>query len=261
MKVLMVGDVIGKPGRTVVQKFLQKNKDKYDFIVVNGENSAAGFGITSKIAKEFFSWGVDVITSGNHIWDKKEIYQYLQEEHKLLRPLNYPLGVPGSGIVTLITKKGIKVTVINLQGRVFMKEIDCPFAKIDDELLCLDEESKKILIVDFHAEVTSEKVAMGWFLDGRASVVYGTHTHTLTADNRVLEQGTAYITDIGMSGGFDGIIGMKKEKIIEKFQNSLPVRFEICEENIRINGIEVEIDEETGKSITINRIDIGIDEI
>lgn len=256
----MVGDLIGKPGRTILQKFLQKNKEVYDFVIVNGENAAAGFGITSKIAEDLFSLGVDVITSGNHIWDKKEIYHYLQEEHRLLRPLNYPIGVPGSGIVTVTARNGERVTVINLQGRVFMKEIDCPFAKVEEELYSV-EEGSKVRIIDFHAEVTSEKVAMGWFLDGKTSIVYGTHTHALTADDRILPEGTGYITDIGMTGGFDGIIGMQKDKILERFQNALPVRFEICEENIRLNGIEAEIDVETGKCTMLKRIDVSINEI
>lgn len=260
MKVFIAGDVIGKPGRVILEKYLKKNGNKYDFVVVNGENSASGFGITERIAEDFFDMGIDVITSGNHIWDRKEIYEYLNMEHRVLRPLNYPVGVPGDGAGVYSSKKGVKVGVINIQGRVFMGEVESPFVRITEKLKEMKSECK-VIIVDFHAEASSEKVAMGWYVDGKVSLLFGTHTHIMTADDRVLTKGTGYITDVGMTGGADGVIGVTKEKVIEKFLNGLPVRFEVCEENIRINGIEAEIDENSGKCISINRIDLGIDEI
>lgn len=258
MKVLIVGDVIGKPGRKILQEYLERKKDNYDFIIINGENTAAGFGITEKIAKSFFEWGVDVITSGNHIWDKKEIYDYLEKENSLLRPLNYPAGVPGSGYVIKEAKNGTKIAVVNLQGRVFMPAIDCPFQCIEKELKYLQEEAD-IIIVDFHAEATSEKMALGWYLDGKASAVYGTHTHIQTSDSRILNEGTAYITDIGMTGAHDGIIGMTVESILPKFLTALPQKFNICENNVRLNGIEIEFE---GKIVVeINRLDLSIEEL
>lgn len=258
MKVLIVGDIIGRPGRKLFQEYLERKKDNYDFIIINGENTAAGFGITEKIAKEFFEQGVDVITSGNHIWDKKEIYEYLEKENSLLRPMNYPEGVPGNGYVIKEAKNGLKIAVVNLQGRVFMPSIDCPFKSIEKELDKLKSEAD-IIIVDFHAEATSEKMALGWFLDGQVSAIYGTHTHIQTSDNRILNEGTAYITDIGMTGAHDGIIGMTVETILPKFLNGLPQRFAICEANVRLNGIELEFEGATVKEIS--RIDLSIEEL
>lgn len=260
MKILAVGDIIGKPGRTVLEKYLKKNLNKYDLVIVNGENSASGFGITEKVAEDFFDMGVDIITSGNHIWDRKEVYGYLSMEHRLLRPLNYPSGVPGNGSGVFKTKNGEKAAVVNIQGRVFMNETDSPFVRIKDELEEIKKETN-VVIVDFHAEATSEKIAMGWYLDGEISLLYGTHTHVMTADNRILNNGTGYITDIGMTGGADGVIGTVRDKIIEKFLTSLPQKFEVCDQNIRINAIESEIDSNTGKCISITRVDLGINEI
>ncbi len=260
MKILAVGDIIGKPGRTILEKYLKKNISKYDLVIVNGENSASGFGITEKVAEDFFDIGVDVITSGNHIWDRREVYGYIASEHRLLRPLNYPSGVPGNGSGVFNAKNGEKVAVINIQGRVFMNETDSPFVRIKDELEEIKKETN-VVIVDFHAEATSEKIAMGWYLDGEISLLYGTHTHVMTADNRILNNGTGYITDIGMTGGADGVIGTIKDKIIEKFLTSLPQKFEVCDQNIRINAIESEIDSETGKCLSITRVDLGLNEV
>lgn len=257
MKILVIGDVMGKPGREILKEYLKVNKVNFDFIIVNGENAAAGFGLTEKIANEFFSWGVDIITSGNHIWDKRDCLELLDREDRILRPLNYPKGVPGHGY-KIINKKGIDIAVINLQGRVFMPAIDCPFIGMDEALMEIDATIK---IVDFHAEASSEKVALGHYLDGRVSAVYGTHTHIQTADNKILNDGTAYITDIGMTGGHDSVIGMKKESVIPKFLNCLPSRFEVSEDGIRINGIILDIDDITGKANLIDRIDISIDNI
>lgn len=261
MKLLIVGDVVGNPGRKTLYAYLEKVKDKYDFIIVNGENAAAGFGITTKIADEFFEKGVNVITSGNHIWDKKEIYTYLDGNNKILRPLNYPeKGTPGKGYTILESRQGIKVGVISAQGRVFMPPIDCPFTRISE---VLDEMKKqcKIIIVDFHAEATSEKLALGRYLDGKISLLYGTHTHIQTADEKIFMEGTGYISDVGMTGSDNGIIGMKEEVIIPKFLNSLPQKFEVAEGNERLNGLSVEVDEETGECISIDRINISLQQI
>ena len=261
MKILIVGDVVGNPGRKTLYAYLEKVKDKYDFIIVNGENAAAGFGITTKIADEFFEKGVNVITSGNHIWDKKEIYTYLDGNNKILRPLNYPeKGTPGKGYTILESRQGIKVGVISAQGRVFMPPIDCPFTRISE---VLDEMKKqcKIIIVDFHAEATSEKLALGRYLDGKISLLYGTHTHIQTADEKIFLEGTGYISDVGMTGSDNGIIGMKEEVIIPKFLNSLPQKFEVAEGNERLNGLSVEVDEETGECISIDRINISLQQI
>lgn len=255
MKVLMIGDIIGKPGRDIVKKFIFKKGKNYDFIIANGENAAGGFGITEKIANELFSYGIDVITSGNHIWDKKEVYSYLSQENRLLRPLNYPKTVPGFGSV-VIERDNLEIGIINLQGRIFMGEIDSPFTHVEEELTKMKEMTKNI-IVDFHAEASSEKMAMGYFLDGKVSCIYGTHTHVLTADNKILRNGTGYITDIGMSGGTDGIIGMKKEEVLEKFVNILPQRFKVSKDLVRLNGVEVEINENNGRCKRIDRIDIS----
>nr|WP_307774984.1 TIGR00282 family metallophosphoesterase [uncultured Cetobacterium sp.] len=260
MRILVVGDVVGNPGRKTLKAFLDKNKSDYDFIIVNGENAAAGFGITTKLCDEILSWGVNVITSGNHIWDKKEIYDYLDGSDRVLRPYNYPQGVPGFGYTVQKDRKGNKIGVISLQGRVFMPPIDCPFTTLNSLLDELRKECKHI-IVDFHAEATSEKLALANYVDGKVSVVYGTHTHIQTADNKVLSEGTGYISDVGMTGSDNGIIGMKKESIIPKFLTSLPQRFEIAEGKERINGIDIELDDETGECTKIDRINLSLIEL
>ena len=247
---------MGKPGRDAMKEFLDKKKNDYDFVIVNGENAAAGFGITPKIADEFFELGVDVITSGNHIWDKKELYPYLDENRNILRPLNYPKGVPGFGYTIKENGKGEKIAVINIQGRVFMPEVDSPFQRIEEAIEEIKKETKNI-IVDFHAEATSEKLAMGWYLDGRVSAVYGTHTHVQTADERILEKGTGFINDVGMTGSHDSIIGMTIETVLPKFLTSLPSRFEVATGNVKVNGIELHIDKE-GSCKEINRINVSI---
>lgn len=261
MKILIVGDIVGSPGRETLKTYLEKKKNEYDFIIVNGENAAAGFGITTKIAEEFQNWGCDVITSGNHIWDKREIYEYLDRSERLLRPANYPdVDTPGKGYTIVEDRKGNKIGVISLQGRVFMPPIDCPFKKAREII----EEIRKVtkfIIVDFHAEATSEKIALGWYLDGYASVVYGTHTHIQTADEKILPEGTGYISDIGMTGSENGVIGTNKDVIISKFLNALPQRFEIAEGKERLCGIEIELDEETGECTKIQRLNKTLMEI
>lgn len=252
MKILCLGDVVGEPGRNIVIDYVYKYSSNYDFIIVNGENSAGGFGITSKIAEELFKAGVDVITTGNHIWDQKEIYEYLKNSNRVLRPYNYPSTSPGKGIALVESKKKQKVSVINIQGSVFMSSVDNPFNKIQEAIAEIGNYTK-IIIVDFHAEATSEKLGMGWFLDGKVSLVFGTHTHVPTADERILNNGTGYITDLGMCGSYDSIIGMKKEGIINKFLTSLPSKFEVANQNVKLSGIEVDINEE-GKCKSIRRI-------
>lgn len=261
MKILIVGDIVGSPGRKTLKNYLEKKKNNYDFIIVNGENAAAGFGITTKIAEQLLEWGCDVITSGNHIWDKKEIYEYLDKSDRLLRPANYPKeNTPGKGYTIVKDKKGNKIGVISIQGRVFMTPIDCPFQTIR-EIIGEVRKETKFIIVDFHAEATSEKIAMGWHLDGYASVIYGTHTHIQTADEKILPEGTGYITDIGMTGSENGIIGMQVNSVLPKFLNALPQRFEIAEGKERICGIEVELDETTGECIKIERLNKNAMEI
>ncbi|MDP0489103.1 MAG: TIGR00282 family metallophosphoesterase [Fusobacterium sp. JB021] len=260
MRVLVVGDIVGRPGRKTFEEYVKKFKEKYDFIIANGENSAAGFGITSKIAEEFYALGVDVITSGNHIWDKKDIYTYLEGNNRLLRPLNYPKGVPGKGYTVVKSKSGINVGVVSLQGRVFMPPTDCPFTRFSE---VIDEirEKCKIIIVDFHAEATSEKIAMSRYFDGKISVLYGTHTHVQTADEKILLEGTGYISDVGMTGSDNGVIGMDAKSIIPKFLECLPQRFEIATGKERLNGLEIEIDEETGECTSIERINMSLSQI
>lgn len=259
MKFLMIGDVVGKPGREILFKYLEKNKQNYDFIIVNGENAASGFGITPKIAIQFLAKGIDVITLGNHTYDRKEIYSYLDEEKRIIRPYNYHPTNSGHGYV-IINKKGVKIGVVNLQGKVFMQPISCPFLAID-ELAPKLKNNCDILIVDFHAEATSEKQAMGWNLAGIATVIYGTHTHTQTADNKILMGKTAFITDIGMTGGHDGVLGMNKRESLKRLKTGFSERYTPCEENLRINGIEVQIDDKTYKPISITRINVGYNEI
>lgn len=260
MRVLIVGDVIGKPGRGTFEEYMKRFKDNYDFIVVNGENSAAGFGITSKIAEEFFKLGVDVITSGNHIWDKKEIYTYLDGTNRLLRPLNYPKIVPGKGYTIIKNKKGLNIGVVSLQGRVFMPPIDCPFARLSEVIEDIRKECK-IVIVDFHAEATSEKIALARHFDGKVSIVYGTHTHVQTADEKILFEGTGYISDVGMVGSDNGVIGMESESVIPKFLDGLPRRFEVAAEKEIFNGLDIQIDEETGECKKIERINMSLSQI
>jgi metallophosphoesterase (TIGR00282 family) len=255
MKLLIIGDLVGEPGREALAKYLENRRELFDFIIVNGENVAGGFGITPKIANKVFNLGTNVITLGNHTWDRREIYPYLNETENIIRPLNFAPGTPGKGY-TIVEKNGKKLAVINLQGKVFMPPIACPFLAVDELLPKIKAQTNNI-IVDFHGEATSEKQAMGWNLDGQVSLVYGTHTHTQTADERILHRGTGYITDIGMTGGHDGILGMNKKESIQKFKDGLPARWSVCKENIKINGIIVDIDE-YGKTEKIERLNMHI---
>jgi metallophosphoesterase (TIGR00282 family) len=255
LKILFVGDIIGKPGRDILQKGLRTLVEHYgvDFVIVNAENSAGGFGITRDIGDAILDLGVDVMTSGNHIWDKKEAMEYIGGEPRLLRPANYPAGVPGRGSYVAQSGDGRAVGVINVMGRVFMVPIDDPFAVALREIEAMRGKTK-IIIVDFHAEATSEKVAMGWHLDGRVTLVVGTHTHVQTADERILPNGTAYLTDAGMTGPHDSIIGMEREPALARFLTGMPSRFEPATGNPRLNGIVVEADDKTGRAIAVTRI-------
>ncbi|MBF0317701.1 MAG: TIGR00282 family metallophosphoesterase [Nitrospirae bacterium] len=255
MRILFIGDIFGKPGRHMLKTTLPKlvDKEHIDFVIANGENAAGGFGITEKTATELFSYGVDCITTGNHVWDKKEAVQYISRNERLLRPLNYPTGVPGvgSGIYTL--KDKTKLGVINLSGRVFMTPIDCPFRTVLPEVERLGKEVKAI-IIDMHAEATSEKLAIGYYLDGKVSAVIGTHTHVQTADERLLPGGTAYITDVGMTGPIHSVIGVKVEQIIEKFLFQIPMRYEVGSGGCIFSAVIVDISNETGTATTIKRL-------
>ncbi len=254
MKFLIVGDIIGKPGRKVLKYFLAGYKDFVDAVLVNVENSAGGFGITKKVYEELTSMGVDVMTSGNHIWDKKEVYQFIDQVENLLRPANYPPGVPGRGY-GIYEKKGMRFAVINLMGRSLLdSNLENPFLFFDRLYEELSKETP-ILLVDFHAETTSEKWAFGIYADGRASVVYGTHTHVPTADHIILKRGTAYVSDVGMSGCWYSAIGMKPEQAIERFTKGIPQKYEVEEkEDLVFNAVMVEVEEKTGKAVSIQRI-------
>jgi 2',3'-cyclic-nucleotide 2'-phosphodiesterase len=253
MNILFIGDIFGSPGRRIVADHLEDivKTNSIDLVIANAENSAGGFGITPSIAEDLLALGVDVLTSGNHVWDKREIFDYLGRQPRLLRPANYPEG-PGKGLIAIRARNGIECAVLNLQGRTFMTPIDCPFRTADRILSELDA-SIKVKFVDFHAEVTSEKVAMGWYLDGRVSAVVGTHTHIPTADTRVLPGGTAYQTDCGMTGPYGSVIGVDTATILQKFLTGLPVRMEAAKTSPELHAVIVDVDETTGKARAVRR--------
>jgi len=254
VRILFIADIIGKPGREVVENILPKmrKEESIQFVIANCENAAGGFGLTPKISREVFTAGVDAITMGNHVWARREILEIIEKEN-ILRPANFPAEVPGKGWAIIQANSGAKVGIINLMGRVYMSTLDCPFRTADRIIDEINKETK-IIVVDMHAEITSEKVAMGWYLDGKVSAVIGTHTHVPTADERILPQGTAYITDIGMTGPLDSIIGIKKEIILKKYLTQMPIRFEVAKDDLVFAGALVEIDENTGKAKSIRRI-------
>ncbi|OGW80684.1 MAG: metallophosphoesterase [Omnitrophica bacterium RIFCSPLOWO2_12_FULL_44_17] len=256
MKILAIGDVVGKPGREACRKIIPKLREKFDldFVVANGENLAGGSGVTKDTVQELLNAGVDVVTTGDHIFKKKETKEVLEAHMDvLLRPLNYPQGVPGQGFTVITTNKGINIAVVNLMGRVFMQAVDCPFKAIDAVLNGIKKRAN-VVLVDIHAEATSEKVAMSWYLDGRVSAVFGTHTHIQTADETVLPKGTAFISDLGMTGPYKSVLGRKIDQVIEKFLTQMPVRMEVAEEDVRLSGVLIEIDSESGKANTIERV-------
>ena len=259
MKILFIGDIVGKPGRRAVRDLLPDivEEQRIDFVIANCENAAAGFGVTGEIVEELFSARIDVLTSGNHIWDKKEVTAVMEDEKALLRPANYPAGAPGWGSVVLPVPGGKTVGVINLAGRVFMNPLDCPFRTAEREIQEMQKRTG-VIIVDIHAEATSEKIALGWYLAGRVTAVLGTHTHVQTADNRILPGGTAYITDVGMTGPFDSVIGIKKDAILERFLLQIPNRFEVAKGDVHLQAVVVEIDA-AGRAVAIDRLDVAME--
>ncbi len=255
MRILVLGDVFGRPGRSAIRELVPSliTSESVDLAMANAENASGGMGVDVRSAEELFSGGIHVLTSGNHIWKKKEIFPYMEENPRLLRPANYPPGTPGRGWYEWEGPGGLRVLVINLEGRVFMRNLEDPFRCVD-KLLQEHRPYSPVVLVDMHAEATSEKIAMGWFLDGRVSLVYGTHTHVQTADERILPGGTAYITDLGMCGPLDSVIGVEKDIIIEGFLSQLPLRFEVARDNVVLQGILLDVDEDSGKARSIRRI-------
>jgi metallophosphoesterase (TIGR00282 family) len=259
---LFIGDIVGRPGRELVRRAVPALVSHYgvDLVIANVENAAAGFGITPDIADDLFSYGIQIMTGGNHTWDKKEILPYLADQPRLLRPANMPAGTPGRGRFVTTAANGVRVAVINAMGRVFMTAIDDPFRVMNDEIAAVRDEAQ-LIFVDFHAEATSEKVAMGWHLDGRVAAVVGTHTHVQTADERVLPGGTAYITDVGMTGPHDSVIGVERSAVLQRFLTGLPQRFETASENPRLSGVLVAADERTGRAASITRLSLSTQDI
>ena len=253
MNILFIGDIFASPGRRLVADHLQDiiATNRIDLAVANAENAAGGFGITPSLAEDLLALGLDVLTSGNHVWDKRETYDYLNRQPRLLRPANYP-DAPGSGVLVTRGRNGVECAVLNLQGRTYMPNTDCPFRKADQILGALDP-AIKVKFVDFHAEVTSEKIAMGWYLDGRVSAVIGTHTHVPTADTRILPGGAAYQTDCGMTGPYHSVIGVETDIIIRRFLTALPVRMEASRQSPELHAVIVDVDEATGKARAIRR--------
>jgi 2',3'-cyclic-nucleotide 2'-phosphodiesterase len=262
VRLLFIGDIVGRPGRDLVRHGLRPLVEHHqiDLVIANAENAAAGFGITREIGDQLLDWGVDVMTSGNHIWDKKEALEYIGAEARLLRPANYPNGAPGKGAYLARTRDNVSVGVINVMGRVFMANIDDPFAVVLREIDALRSRAR-IIFVDFHAEATSEKIAMGWHLDGKVTAVVGTHTHVQTADERVLPKGTAYLTDVGMTGPHDSIIGVDVDAALSRFLTALPQKFETATGNPRLNAVVIDADESTGHATDIERLSYSAEEL
>jgi metallophosphoesterase (TIGR00282 family) len=259
---LFIGDIVGKPGRELVRRAVPALVARHgvDLVIANVENAAAGFGITPDLADDLLSFGVQVMTGGNHTWDKKEILPYFSHQPRLLRPANMPPGTPGTGRFVAQAANGVPVAVINGMGRVFMTPIDDPFRGLVAEIEAVAKEAR-VIFVDFHAEATSEKVAMGWHLDGRVTAVVGTHTHVQTADDRILPKGTAYLTDVGMTGPHDSVIGVERSSILQRFLTGLPQRFDVATENPRLNGVLIAADETTGRARSITRLSLSASDI
>lgn len=255
MKALFMGDIVGKPGRETVSGLLAGivKKNGISCVIANAENAAGGSGITPQIAEELFGYGVHVITSGDHVWKRREILEVINTEGNILRPLNYPKGAPGSGSCVIELEGGVKIGVINLVGRVFMQAVECPFRTVKEEIEKIRKTTPNIF-VDIHAEATSEKIALGWYINGLVTALMGTHTHVQTADEKILPGGTAYITDTGMTGPFHSVIGRKKEQIIERFLTQMPTRFEMAEDDNWINAVIIDFNEKTGKANSITRL-------
>ena len=262
MRILFIGDIFGKPGRDLIRRGVGPLVEYHhiDLVIANAENAAAGSGITRELGDQILGWGVDVMTSGNHIWSKREAIDYIGAEPRLLRPANFPAGVPGNGSYLARSADGRTAGVINIMGRVFMQQLDDPFAVVRREIDALLPRAR-IIIVDFHAEATSEKAAMGWHLDGKVTAVIGTHTHVQTADERILPRGTAYLTDVGMTGPHDSIIGVDVQPALSRFLNGMPSRFEPATDNPRLNAVVIDADEKTGRAVDIERLSYSLDEL
>jgi metallophosphoesterase (TIGR00282 family) len=262
MRILFIGDIVGRPGRALVRQALRPLVEYHsiDLVVANAENAAAGFGITREIGDQLLDWGIDVMTSGNHIWDKKEALDYIGAEPRLLRPANYPPGTPGNGTYLARAKDGTTAAIVNVMGRVFMPLTDDPFAVVLREIETIRNRAR-IVFVDFHAEATSEKIAMGWHLDGRVTAVVGTHTHVQTADERILPKGTAYLTDVGMTGPHDSVIGVDVSAALGRFVSGLPAKFDTATENPRLNAVVIDADERSGRATDIERLSYGIEDL
>ncbi len=259
-RILFIGDVIGRSGRAAVRSILPELKEQLGarvsvplLVIANGENLAGGLGITQETADELCSYGVDILTTGNHVWDKKEFLNDIDLDERILRPANYPQGAPGRGYMVIESENGIPVAILNLSGRIFMDPLDNPFAAARDIVPKLREKAD-IIILDFHAEATSEKVAMGWFLDGQVSAVLGTHTHVQTADERILPNHTAYITDVGMTGPINSVIGVKKDLVVRKFLTQMPVKFDVAKGDVMVCAVIIDVDRATGRAISIERL-------
>lgn len=259
-RLLLLGDVCGRPGRLALQQHLSelRRHTGADFVIVNCENAAAGYGITARLAAELLASGADCLTSGDHAFDRREGWPLFESEVRLLRPLNYPPGVPGRG-AAVYDGTGFRIGVVNLQGRVFMRALDCPFRRVVPVIEEMGRQTR-IVVVDFHAEATAEKQSMGWFLDGRVSAVIGTHTHVQTADERILPGGTAYITDAGMCGSFDSVLGVRKEQSLRRLIEGVPVRLDAGSSDVRLNGVLVDVDETSGRAVSIQRISESVEQ-
>jgi hypothetical protein len=260
LRILFIGDIVGSPGRKIVHDRLGDilAQQQIDLCIANGENAASGFGITPRIVQDLLSTGIEVITGGNHIWDRREIIEFFPHEPRLLRPANFPNGLPGSGLFVGCARNNVGYAVLNLQGRTFMAPLDDPFRKAGEELAKIPAEVK-VIVVDMHAETTSEKLAMGWYLDGKVSAVLGTHTHVPTADSRVLPGGTAFITDVGMTGPHDSVIGMEKEGVLKRFLDALPARFVVAEGDVQMNAVLIDVEESGGRARSIERLNFRLD--
>jgi hypothetical protein len=256
MKIIFIGDIVGSPGREAVKKIIPelKKEQTLDFVIANAENAAGGSGITPRVAQELFDSGISVLTSGDHIWKKSDVFDIIDQDERILRPINFPSGAPGRGAGLFVAKNGNKVGVVNVQGRVFMDGLlECPFKASRQALETLAKDTR-IIIVDIHAEATSEKVALGWYLQDLASAVVGTHTHIQTADEKILPSGCAYITDVGMTGPYDSVIGRRTEDVLKRFLTAVPTRFEVASDNVQLHGVILDIDDKTGKAKSIARL-------
>jgi metallophosphoesterase (TIGR00282 family) len=262
LRILFIGDIVGRPGRDLIRHGISRLIDHLgsDLVIANVENAAAGYGVTREIGEALLGYGIDVMTTGNHVWDRREAIDYIGTEPRLLRPANYPAGTPGNGRYLARTALGRPVGVVNVMGRVFMANLDDPFVTVTREIEALRQRTR-VIVVDVHAEATSEKLAMGWFLDGQVTAVFGTHTHVQTADEQILPGGTAYLTDVGMTGPHDSIIGMEKAAVIERFRTGMPVRLEAATGNPRLNGVVITADERTGRALTIERLSLSAEQL